>query len=205
MLVFGAAAVASVPPRVRRGVAAGEEAIVRGRDWVSESSAYVAAPAPADAWRTEAAQQGGVGTQRLVEVAELLPSPEVAQALRLGAGATVVVRRRVMLLDGRPVALTDSYYPSSLARGTGLARREKIRGGAVGLLAELGHRPYQAVEDVLARRPTNEERSALDLAADEWVLVLRRLSTTEDDVPVEYSVMTMTAEGRHLRYELPIS
>lgn len=178
---------------------------MRGRDWVSESSAYVAAPAPADAWRTEAAQQGGVGTQRLVEVAELPPSPEIAQALRLGAGEAVVVRRRVMLLDDRPVELTDSYYPSSIAHGTGLARPEKIRGGAVGLLAELGHRPRRAVEDVLARRPTGDERSALDLGDGEWVLVLRRLSTAEDGVPVEYSVMTMTAEGRHLRYELPIS
>ncbi|HWO68322.1 MAG TPA: UTRA domain-containing protein, partial [Umezawaea sp.] len=56
--------------------------------------------------------------QRLREVAEVEPPREVAEALSVAEGELVVVRRRVMSLDGRPVELTDSYYPVAIARGT---------------------------------------------------------------------------------------
>ena len=34
----------------------------------------------------------------------------------------MVVRRRVFLADGEPVALCDSYYPADLADGTRIAK-----------------------------------------------------------------------------------
>ncbi len=179
---------------------------MRVTGWTSVSMPYVVprvddAPEP---WATEAAAHGGVGTQRLLDVAEVDPPPEVAEAFQAVDGIQVLVRRRLMLFDERPVELTDSYYPLHLARGTALAEPRKIRGGAVSLLAELGHRPRMATEDVRARRPTATERALLDLASDEWVLSLTRLLTTDAGVPVEVSMMTMVAEGRRLRYQVAI-
>ncbi|WP_425412619.1 UTRA domain-containing protein [Micromonospora halophytica] len=159
-------------------------------------------PGSGDAWAVESAQRGSVGTQRLLEVREMSPPADVALALRLEAGASVIVRRRLMLTDGQPVELTDSYYPASIARGTALGELRKIRGGAVSLLAEMGYRPERVTEDVYTRLPTETEREALGLARGEWVLGLTRLLRTAEDVPIELSVMTMVPQGRRLRYEL---
>ncbi|MFC8849286.1 MULTISPECIES: UTRA domain-containing protein [unclassified Micromonospora] len=78
------------------------------------------------------------------------------------------------------------------------------RGGAVSLLAELGHRPRRATEDVRARRPTATEGTLLDLTSGEWVLSLTRRLTTDAGVPVEVSMMAMVAEGRRLQYQVAI-
>ncbi|MCS7479776.1 GntR family transcriptional regulator [Umezawaea endophytica] len=168
--------------------------------WVSRSTAYVT-PGVGDAWAAEAESRGAKAGQRLREVGEVEPSRLVAEALAVAEGQPVVVRRRVMSLDGRPVELTDSYYPVSIARGTRLAEARKIPGGAITLLAELGHAPAHVREEVSARPATAEERELLDLGQDDWVMVLFRLVSTADGTPVEASAMTMIARGTRLGYE----
>jgi GntR family transcriptional regulator len=168
--------------------------------WVGSSLPYVTATGEArDEWAEEARRLGGRGTQQLGEVGESTAPPEIAEAL--GADL-VVIRRRVMFLDDRPVELTDSYYPPEIARGTALAEPRKIRGGAVRLLAELGHRPRRIREDVYSHRPTTRERDALRLDDQDWTLQIFRVSSTETGLPVEVSVLTMPAESRRLRYEI---
>jgi DNA-binding GntR family transcriptional regulator len=122
--------------------------------------------------------------------------------LGVPSGELVVLRRRLMLLDEQPVEITDSYYPHWLAAGTALAEPRKIRGGAVTLLAELGHSPQRVREDVEARTASAEERDLLALGGESPVLVLYRLVLS--DRPVELSVMTMVAANRRLRYELTV-
>ncbi|MFC7708570.1 UTRA domain-containing protein [Micromonospora lupini] len=176
-------------------------------EWISVSTPYVTPrlTGETEAWKAEAAQNGGVGTQRLLDVSEIVPAAELAAALNLDTGETVVQRRRLMLLDGQPVELTTSLYPATIARGTGLAELRKIRGGAVTLLAELGYRPRQVSEDVYTRRATDDERSLLELSEDDWVLGLTRVLSTDDGLPVELSVMSMTPGGRRLRYQSSIA
>jgi DNA-binding GntR family transcriptional regulator len=174
--------------------------------WSSVSMPYVlprTAGQP-DAWAEEAAQHGHVGRHILRDVTELHPPAEVAAALGTQENETVVVRRRTVLLDDRPVELADSYYPVALARGTRLSERSKIPGGAVTLLAEMGYQPIHVEEDVSARPATEEERQLLQLRDHEWVLVLFRLSRARDNTPVEVSAMTMAPYGRHLRYKLSV-
>lgn len=155
-----------------------------------------------DAWGAEAAEHGGTGTQKLLGVEEVPASAAVAHMLRLAPGEPVTVRRRLMLFDHHPVELTDSYYPAAIARGTQLAEARKIPGGAVAFLADLGHPPRRVSEDVSARPATSDERTTLQLGAQSCVLVLARTLFTENDLPVEASIMTMVADGRRLRYEL---
>ncbi|MEV0149148.1 MULTISPECIES: UTRA domain-containing protein [unclassified Nonomuraea] len=173
-------------------------------EWSDKSVSYVQPrPRQTDAWTAETAQQGRRGTQQIREVAEV-PAPDViASALNLPSGEPVVVRRRLVLLDEQPYELADSYYPVTIARGTALVEPRKIPGGAVTLLADLGRLPHRIEEDVYTRPATADERDVLHLDEHEWVLVLTRLSRTHDGTPVEVSVMTMVARGRHLRYELP--
>ena len=172
--------------------------------WTSSSMGYIAPgeAGVAGAWQEEAKARGQVGSQRLVQVAEMTPPDHVRTALQLAPGAAVVVRRRVMYLDERPVELTDSYYAADLARATPLAEPRKIRGGAVAALAELGQTAGRVTENIESRPPTSEEQQALELEAGEWVLALFRTSFNQDGRPMEAAVMTVPARHYHLSYEL---
>ncbi|MFH8748899.1 GntR family transcriptional regulator [Streptomyces rimosus] len=176
------------------------------RDWISTSMPY-AEPgdeAPGDMWAAEAAARGRRGSQRIVHAGEVTAPAEVAQLLGVPAGELVVVRRRIMYLDDRPCELTDTYYPLDIARGTGLAGTSKIPGGAVKLLARMGHTGARIREDVQARMPDEEERKALGAGPGEPVLRLTRLTLDHADRPIQADLMTMPAAGRRLRYEIKI-
>lgn len=172
--------------------------------WTSVSTPYVKArePGQRDPWSEEAAERGAVGTHQLRGVTEVPAPPDVAAALALSPGAVVILRQRVVLLDDSPVELADSYYPLAIAQGTQLAEHRKIRGGAVTLLSEMGHRIVDIEEDITSRPPTEDERRQLHLPESDWVLVLSRLSRDAAGDPVEFMRMIMVARGRHLRYQL---
>lgn len=173
--------------------------------WTSSSITYLKPPAQdqRDPWIESTARAGRVGTQQLLDVSEVDPPPAVAEALGLGDSERAIVRRRLILLDGRPTELADSYYPLDLAQDTPLAEAHKIRGGALRVLAELGHQPQLAHEDVEARLATLRERELLGLAEHDPVLTLFR-AVSSHDRPVEVTVMTMVAAGRRLHYDLAV-
>ncbi|MFI2237117.1 GntR family transcriptional regulator [Streptomyces chrestomyceticus] len=178
---------------------------MNSNDWVSTSMPYVA-PAegsPPDTWAAEAATRGRRGSQRIIHAGEVAASADVAELLDVPEGAPVVVRRRVMYLDDRPCELTDTYYPVAIARGTGLAGTAKIPGGAVRLLARLGHTGVRAREDVQAGMPDQEERETLQIG-HEPVLRLTRLTLNHSDRPIQADMMTMPAARQRLRYEIRI-
>ncbi|MGR6924144.1 GntR family transcriptional regulator [[Actinomadura] parvosata] len=176
---------------------------MRPSGWSNTSAPYIRPrrDGEPDAWTEEAAQGGHVGTNELREAGEIPAPPDIARDLNLEDEQQVVVRRRIVLLDGTPIELADSYYPVSIAGGTPLAHPGKIRGGAVKLLAELGYRAHKVEETVSARPATAEERNLLKLDATDWVLVLRRVTRDRAGTPYESTVMTMVASGRELRYE----
>ncbi len=109
-----------------------------------------------------------------------------------------------MYLDEEPCELTDSYYPARIAADTGLAGTAKIRGGAVALLAELGHVGRRVREDVTARMPgaDSEERELLRIGAGEPVLCLERVVLDGADRAIQADMITMPAQRQRLRYEL---
>ncbi|WP_436843981.1 GntR family transcriptional regulator [Streptomyces subrutilus] len=157
-----------------------------------------------DAWTEEAAEAGRRGSQRILHAGEAEAPAAVALTLGLAAGATAVVRRRVIELDGEPTELTDSYFPAAIAAGTPLALAGKIRGGAVTLLAALGHIGVRAVENVTARMPSDEEVERLRLGPGEPVLQLARTTYDSADRPIQADVMVMPAGRQQLRYEIRI-
>ncbi|MGW6221970.1 GntR family transcriptional regulator [Streptomyces olivaceus] len=174
--------------------------------WVSTSLPYLTPQATGrgDAWAAEAEAQGRRGTQRILYAGEAPAPAEVAGLLRIPEGDPVVVRRRLILLDERPNELTDTYYPSAIAQGTALARTAKIRGGAVTLLAELGHVGVRVSEDVTATMPDEEERRTLETAPGDPVLRLTGLTLDRDDRPIQVDRMVMPALRQRLRYTIEI-
>lgn len=174
-----------------------------GDAWISETAPYLAPrePGQSDAWTDEAARRGRRGGQRLLHAGEVEAPDVVRAALGLPAGERVIVRRRLILLDDRPVELADSYYPLSVAGGTPLAEPRKVPGGAVTLLKELGYVGAEVVEDVSAGLAASGEREYLGLPEGSAVLRLLRLTRTAAGTPMEASLMVMPA-GRHLTYRL---
>ncbi|MER8003623.1 UTRA domain-containing protein [Streptomyces sp. NPDC095613] len=175
-------------------------------EWVSTSMPYLAprGAGEPDAWSAELAAQRRRGSQRIVHAGEVAAPLEVAGLLGVAEGEVVVVRRRVMYVEDRPSELTDTYYPAAIARGTRLAGTAKIPGGAVALLAELGHAGVRVREDVTARMPDAAERETLLTAPDEPVLRLARVTFDGADRPIQADLMTMPAHAQRLRYELRI-
>ncbi|ARF56855.1 GntR family transcriptional regulator [Streptomyces gilvosporeus] len=175
-------------------------------EWVSTSMPYLTPreKGQPDAWGAEAAARGRRGSQRIVHAGEIAAPAEIAECLGIAEGEDVVVRRRMMYLDDVPCELTDTYYPVHIARGTRLAGTAKIPGGAVSLLAELGHTGTRVQEDVIARMPSGDERDALRTGAGEPVLQLTRVTLDGHDRPIQVDRMAMPGHLQRLRYEIRI-
>ncbi|MEV7614373.1 UTRA domain-containing protein [Streptomyces sp. NPDC089799] len=174
--------------------------------WISTSMPYLVprATGETDAWTAEAAAHGRNGGQRIVKAGKVSASADVAALLGVEVGRTVVVRRRVIELDGEPNELTDTYYPHDIAEGTPLAGTAKIRGGAVSLLAALGHVGVRVTEHVSARMPSGEERGQLRTADGEPVLRISRVTYDATNRPIQADVMLMPAARQQLCYEIRI-
>ncbi|MFF1412413.1 GntR family transcriptional regulator [Streptomyces sp. NPDC058289] len=177
-----------------------------GSGWTSTSMPYLTprADGESDAWTAEAEAAGRRGAQRVLHAGEADTPAEVARMLGLATGEATIVRRRIIELDGEPTELTDTYYPADIATGTPLAGTAKIRGGAVTLLAGLGHIGVRAVENVTARMPGPEEREHLNLGPVEPVLQLARTTYDSAGRPIQADVMVMPAGRQQLRYEIDI-
>ncbi|RZU51101.1 UTRA domain-containing protein [Krasilnikovia cinnamomea] len=157
------------------------------------SDPYVRAGA-GDAWSADAAARGKSGSQRLLDVSVTAEVPaSVRTALRLNDTDRVVRRRRLMLLDDRPVEIATSYYPASIAADSDLASPGKIRGGAVAALAAIGHAPADVVEQIIARHPEADEAELLDVEWHEPILVLTRTNVDAAGQAVEHAVNCMVA------------
>lgn len=134
----------------------------------------------------------------LVEVAEVTPPAEVAALFGQGSDVPTLLRHRLLRYADEPVEICRSYYPTEIARGTELARRARIRGGAARVLADLGHPQREFVDRVSVRLPTTEELESLELPDDVPVIRQLRVVHSDDRRPVEVTVLI---KGGH-RYEL---
>ncbi|GAA2272386.1 hypothetical protein GCM10010149_12830 [Nonomuraea roseoviolacea subsp. roseoviolacea] len=134
----------------------------------------------------------------LLKVGEVTPPGDVAAALGAGRDDVVVMRHRLLVHDGAPVELSWSYYPVSIVAGSPLAGRARIRGGAPQVLADLGFPQRRFTDRISVRQPTETEVQELDLPPDVPVFRQFRIVYSDDERPVEVSVLI---KGGHL-YEL---
>ncbi|MCM2391039.1 UTRA domain-containing protein [Streptomyces sp. CWNU-1] len=175
-------------------------------EWISTSIPYLTprAKGQTDAWAAETAAQGRRGSQRILHAGEAPAPQEVSERLGIGENDMIIIRRRLMLLDGRPCELTDTYYPADIARDTRLAETAKIPGGAVTYLAGLGYIAARAREDISARMPHHHERESLCASDDEPVLQVVRTTLDRDNKPIQVDIMIMPANRRRLQYDIRI-
>lgn len=135
---------------------------------------------------------------QLLNVDNVVPPADIADGLQLMPGATTIIRIRILFHDEQPVELSASYYPAEIAANSSLAKAAKIRGGAPQALADLGFPQRTFVDRISARPPTVEEAETLDLPDGTPVIRQLRVIYSDNERPVEASVLI---KGAHL-YEL---
>jgi GntR family transcriptional regulator len=154
-------------------------------------------------WIAAAARRDRVGSSTLIEVGERPAPAQVASAFGLSPGELVVMRHQLLLLDEEPAELVWSYYPTDVARGTALAENRKMKGGSPTVLDSLGYPLRNAVDQVGARFATVAEFVALKLPEDIPVLRQFRVAYTDQQRPIEVTVMVKAGQQYEVQYELP--
>jgi GntR family transcriptional regulator len=151
-------------------------------------------------------EQGQSPRQEITEVGTVSAPPDVAQKLDLDEGSPVVVRRRVFLANDVPVALTDSYYPEALVRGTAIERAARIKGGVHALIEDengpVRRRIARSEDDIVARMPTPEEARKLGLSPGMPVFRILRTVYDSGNRPVEVQDTVAVADRHQFRYEV---
>ncbi|EHR60602.1 GntR family transcriptional regulator [Saccharomonospora cyanea] len=135
---------------------------------------------------------------QLLSVDTVTPPADIADGLQLEPGSTAIVRTRILFHDEQPVELSASYYPAGIAAGSSLAKAAKITGGAPRVLADLGFPQRNFVDRISVRAPTVDELETLELPAGTPVIRQLRVVYSDNERPVEASVLI---KGGHL-YEL---
>lgn len=164
----------------------GRDAGVFAADWtahVVDAAAYIA---PDDSLRYTPP-----------EVEEVNAPADVAREL---GQKRAIVRRRLMLRDGEPIELSDSYVPVELARDLGLDSPRKLPGGMSAILEAAGLRQRGFSDVVSARQPTTRELEALRLPANVWILRVLRTITTDGGRVVGVDVICKGAHRYQERY-----
>lgn len=92
--------------------------------------------------------------------------------------------------DDRPTHTLTSYYRPQDVAGTPLVDPTPGpagRGGGFAVLTMQGLEPEFVTETISARMPTPDEKALLDLDGGEPVMVLTRITTTNEGRPIEFA------------------
>jgi GntR family transcriptional regulator len=128
---------------------------------------------------------------------------DVARALNLKSGDSVVNIRRVLTFHAQPVVLDDIWLPGALFKGLTADRLSDYRGPMYGLFeSEFGVRMIRADEKIraVAADAASAELLAVDVGSP--LLSVERLSMTYDDKPVELRRGLYSTTQYHYRNQL---
>lgn len=141
--------------------------------------------------------------RELLDCRRLRAPADIARALNLKPGDTVVEVRRVLHFAGRPVVLDDIWLPGHLFKGLTAERLSEYKGPMYGLFeTEFGVRMIRAEEKLRAVLANQAEAVLLSVEVGAPLLSVERLSRTYDDQPVELRRGLYRTEAHHYRNEL---
>lgn len=145
--------------------------------------------------------EGREGTQA-IEVETCIPDEPIRRRLQLAEGKRVAVRRRTSYVDGRePFATDDSYVPFELVEGSEWMTPGSVERGSNQVLAELGCKLVQALDEIYIRMPKPMEAERLNLSVGTPVAEL--VSTGHDQAgrPVQVTSCILPGDRHVVVYE----
>jgi GntR family transcriptional regulator len=131
------------------------------------------------------------------------PPAAVAERLGIGDRDQLLIRKRHMFADGRPVQLATSYIPLTVAGSADLAFPDTGPTGIYARLAERGHRVARFIEEIESRRPSGDEAQFLRISQAQHVLEVTRLACDRSGRPLEVTINVFPSQLWRLSYEWP--
>jgi GntR family transcriptional regulator len=121
---------------------------------------------------------------KVIDVATITASTQVAEALELKLGDAVQKAVRVRSTKEGPLSHITTYVPDTIARRFG--RRELSKKPILVLLEESGVKVGRAHQTISARLADNVLAQHLDVSVGSALLAVRRLIYDEDERPVQW-------------------
>jgi DNA-binding GntR family transcriptional regulator len=146
---------------------------------------------------TETAGQEGTPSRRLLFTG-LAPAPEaIAERMGVAAGAGLLTRRRLMLIDDAPLRLATSYFLPDTPEAEELSGDAFLGAGLQDLFNRHGRTFGAAEETLVARMPSTDEAAILQIPQGDPVVEITRTSLDSNRVPV-HTLQTICVGSRHL-------
>jgi GntR family transcriptional regulator len=112
---------------------------------------------------------------------------ETSRILGINPGASIIILRRILKFDARPVVLDEIYLPGELFQGLSLETLEDYHGSVYSLFeTRFGVRMIRAEERLRAVAADRGSAEALEVAEGSPLLSVERLAFTYGDKPVEW-------------------
>ena len=134
-----------------------------------------------------------------VKTETVSPPPRIAALLGLADDGDVLLRQRLVRLDGEASELVTWWLPAALAGGTDLAGAAPLHGGVRAHLARRkGVRIDHVLEQVVARHPTGQEAKLLGVGKTAAMLALYVTGRDASGSPVLVLEIVMPGDWHEL-------
>ncbi len=128
----------------------------------------------------------GPAQREIVDCKRLRASAEIARALALRSGDTVLQVRRVLSFANVPTILEDLWLPATPFKGLTAERLADYHGPMYALFeTEFGVRMVRAEEKIRAVLPDKAQRELLQLPPNTPLLSVERIAYTYNNTPME--------------------
>ncbi len=145
----------------------------------------------------------GPAERTIVDCKRLRASAEIARALSLRSGDTVLQVRRVLAFSGVPTILEDLWLPGTPFKGLTAERLRDSHGPMYAMFeTEFGVRMVRADEKIRAVNPDAEQAKLLDVSTTAPLLSVERVAYTYNDTPMELRRGLYRTDTHHYRNNL---
>lgn len=145
----------------------------------------------------------GPAQREIVDCKRLRASAEIARALALRSGDTVLQVRRVLSFVNIPTILEDLWLPGTPFKGLTAERLADYHGPMYALFeTEFGVRMVRAEEKIRAVLPDKAQRELLKLPPNTPLLSVERVAYTYNDTPMELRRGFYRTDTHHYQNDL---
>lgn len=145
-------------------------------------------------------QSEGPAERNIIDCKRLRATAEIARALALRTGDSVLQARRVLSFAGRPTILEDLWLPGSPFKGLTAERLSDYHGPMYALFeTEFGVRMVRAEEKIRAVQPDPAQAALLKVGKNTPLLSVERIAYTYNDVPMELRRGLYLTDTHHYR------
>ncbi|MGL5826287.1 MAG: GntR family transcriptional regulator [Nocardioides sp.] len=157
-------------------------------------------------FHAEVAAQGRTPNAYMTRIERIVPPTSIAERLGVADDTKSVVRRENWYFaDAEPMQVGVTYIPWEIAKGSVLARSDKLGPGDLyARFEEKGHLITYTREEVTARMPTPEETAGLMLPDGVPVLVVLHTGIDQNHQPFEVTEFIMRADYTGLDYTMKV-